>query len=305
MKKITSREKVLITGATGFVGYFLTSSLSKDYQVFATYRKGGQKNLLIKDNNIHWIESNLESDILNFPSVDYIISSAATHYQSRVYPTPMDMINTNIATIFYLSEYAKKNHVKTIIHFSTVSVHGTIKKNILGECQGVYKPNFYGATKYLGERVLCENLTSLPIKIFRLPGIVGPNYFKCWVGRVYEAAKKGNDILISNPDQIFNNITDVYDLNALVRHCIATNNFQNEVGIYNMGSRNPIKILELVNKIIKDVNSSSNVRIIESNTGAFSINIDKLTLELGFYPSDTEAILDKYILDNAERNFCE
>ena len=296
-------EKVLITGATGFVGSFLVSSLSKDYQVFATYRKGGQPNLLINNENIQWIESNLESDILDFPSVDYIVSSAATHYQSRIYPTPMDMSDTNIKSMYYLSEYAKKNTIKKIIHFSTVSIYGKVKTNILDECQGIYEPDLYGATKFVGERILYENCKNLSALIFRLPGIVGPNYYKCWVGRVLEAAKKGSNIRISNPNQIFNNITDVYELDALVRHSLAIKNPLTGIGLYNVGSRKPIEVLRLVNKIINDVNSKSDLKIIDSSPGAFSINTDKLISELNFYPSDTEAILDRYIFDNRERNY--
>lgn len=289
--------KILITGAGGFVGRHLLQDLSSaGKELLATYRREPPPYLRENSRNVQWIEADLGKTLVKLDPVDIIIHLAAVHYQSRRTPTPVDLIETNIHSTLNLCEYARKCGVKKFIHFSTVTIYGNVQVPLLTEGTPVKNPDFYGATKYLGERLLKEYSTDFPITILRLPAILGPNYFIPWIGRVLLRAFKDEPIDIFDGNKPFNNVTDVQEISRLIRLLIEKT--IPGYRIFNVGASNPIPLKEAVNLLVELAKSQSTIREISSIKKSFSIDIHQLTQIIGFEAEKTRILIERYVKSN-------
>lgn len=151
--------KVLLTGATGFVGsYIARLLLHKGYEVIATRRTSSPLHLVdeIKD-KIKWIEASL-GDILEIESAvieaDYIIHAAAlVSFQPK---DRMAMYTTNVAATHDLVNLALIHGTQKFIHISSIAALGRHKNSkLLDELvdweDSPLNTN-YAISKQLGER---------------------------------------------------------------------------------------------------------------------------------------------------------
>lgn len=177
------KQKMLITGASGFIGSFLVEeALAKGYEVFAAIRKSSNKTYL-QQNELHLIELNLSSkeilanQLRNFAqehgSFDYVIHNAGLTQAKRV----KDFFDVNFQ--------CTKNLVEALIDCGM-----SIKKFVLTSSLAAYGPgetkNFtpiktgdkqepvtaYGKSKLAAEQYV--QTQSLPYIIINPTAVYGP-----------------------------------------------------------------------------------------------------------------------------------
>ena len=150
--------KILLTGASGFIGKHLYPLLS-EHDVYPLVRHPcGLKNEIICD---------LESlNTRYLPYVDVVIHLAAkVDFDSSL----NDLINVNVIATDKLAEYAKSNNAQ-FIYTSTIMVHGKDADHMERDTE-INPDTPYAYSKWLGEKLI--RATNIHYCILRLAGVYG------------------------------------------------------------------------------------------------------------------------------------
>lgn len=153
-------EKVLVTGAYGFLGKYVIDELVKNnYKVLAFGRNKTKMQQLKKKNVDIFIGDfcNKDDALKATENVDYVIHCGAL---STVWGKREDFINTNVNGTMNLVEGCRKNKVKRFVYVSSPSIYAgkidrtNIKENDYDENN---KLNYYIESKILAEKELDKN----------------------------------------------------------------------------------------------------------------------------------------------------
>lgn len=174
--------KVLVTGATGFIGRKLCERLMNDgHQVLAAYRSAEKMASLpvgIETVQIISIGANTDwSEAL--VGVDAVVHLAArVHIMRETSADPLKEFTTvNVDATVRLAEQAIKAGVKRFIFMSTIGVNGgSSEKNSFTEADTPAPHNMYSISKKLAEDRLSEMVagTGMELVMLRAPLVYGP-----------------------------------------------------------------------------------------------------------------------------------
>lgn len=168
-------SKVLITGATGFLGkYIIEELLENKYSIIAQGRNKTKLNRLKKMYNIEIMQCDLTKIANKKIKVDYVIHAAAL---STVWGKWEDFYNSNVMGTKNVIEFCKKNNVKKLIHVSSPSIY-TEKKDRFNICEQEYNSknelNFYIKSKLMAESLIQEaNKKGIKTVVIRPRGLFG------------------------------------------------------------------------------------------------------------------------------------
>jgi nucleoside-diphosphate-sugar epimerase len=169
--------KILITGATGFVGTVLSKKLrSRGDEVIALVRKTSNISELekAKVELSYGDVTDYESLLKSSKDVDTIVHIAAV-----IHPVNVDesfYYKANTEGTRNVAKAALANNVKHVIYTSSVTAYGEIRnesKEITEDTECVNQ-GIYGKSKYQGELALKEELEGkIPYTIFRIARVMG------------------------------------------------------------------------------------------------------------------------------------
>lgn len=177
-------KKVLVTGASGFIGSFLVEAgLERDMQVWAGVRKSSSRRYL-QDTRIRFaeldftdsdrLEEQLKKHKLEHGGWDYIIHCAGV---TKCLDKADFEIGNYWATRHFIETLMRLKMVpKLFVYISSLSVFGPIReKDYSPICeQDVPRPNTaYGVSKLHSEEYL-YTMKDFPYVIFRPTGVYGP-----------------------------------------------------------------------------------------------------------------------------------
>lgn len=178
-------EKVLVTGADGFIGSHLTEMLvAKGYSVRAL----AQYNSF---NNWGWLEN---TNILNnieivtgdvrdpffckkiTEGVDTVFHLAALIAIPYSYQAPQSYVETNITGTLNICHASLENKVKRVIHTSTSEVYGTAQYVPIDEKHPLQPQSPYSASKIAADAMAMSffNSFKLPLTVARPFNTYGP-----------------------------------------------------------------------------------------------------------------------------------
>jgi len=210
-------EKVLVTGASGFIGNFICSALQQDgFEVYAAVRPSSQFSLL-SDNGVKCISH-------SFNDVDAMAEIIKTHgithfvHNAGVTRTPetKHYFDVNAGLVAYMRDAVMSTEIvpKKFVLMSSLAAYGPSDFQVSKIVDHKSEPNpvtTYGKSKLKGESVLEHS--SLPYIILRPTAVFGPREKD--ILQVFKLIRAGFAILPDIKDQ---KLTFIYvkDLAGLV-----------------------------------------------------------------------------------------
>ncbi len=223
--------KVLVTGATGFIGSALTKFLKqKEYYVIGLSRH--KKQLARQEEGIdEWVQFDLLGEEAEFigilKEVDFLIHLAGNAHETRELPySSYYQLNTLPAT--FLAKSALANGVKKIVYVSTIKVNESLESNhedyFISEQSPVNTQDNYSLSKHEAEisiEKICKD-SDVQFVILRPPLVFGAN-----VKANFLALIKLVDLGLPLPFASVNNSRSfiyVENLCAIIELCLSSEN---------------------------------------------------------------------------------
>ena len=212
--------KILITGASGFIGSFIVEeALRQGLETWAAVRKSSSKAFL-QDERIHFIELNLSSEEalkeqLQGHAFDYVVHAAGV--TKCLHKEDFRRINTEGTMNLVRAIMELKMPIKRFVYISSLSIMGAIREQQpyteIQENDTAQPNTAYGKSKLEAEEWLsrlnkelgARNEELLPYVILRPTGVYGPrerDYFM-----MFKSIKAHTDFAVGYQQQ---DITFVY-----------------------------------------------------------------------------------------------
>ena len=278
--------KVLITGATGFVGKNILAHLAKKNRIIAACYKL-KKNYSKKVKYIKFNEKILDK-LYNIDAVIQCAASTPPKYtQIKCYQN-----NQKIDDIVF--SFAKKKRIKKLIYLSSMSIYGTNKRKVVKESDFSKNLDLYGLSKLKSEKKLLKiskkNIKS--ILILRLSAILGEGCHSTFLSNLMNRFSKKQSVIIHNKDDLFNGCLHINDLSRFIEKNLA--NFKNNYDIVNIASYKPVKLEQLINLYKKKY---KNIKVVYSQvrTPTYIINVNKAVKKYKLRKINTYSTVKKYL----------
>jgi len=312
-RAIFEKKNILVAGGAGFVGSHLCDELVKDSKVICVdnFLTGDEKNIdhLLADPNFEFIKHDITKpfDLENLPGlqkfkiqfqgIQEIYNLACPNSPMRFGDNVINTLLTNSLGTKNLLDLAKKYEAK-ILHFSSSVVYGPresegkkVEETDIGRVDLLSERSSYDEGKRFAETMVInyQNFYNLDAKIIRLFRTYGPRM----------KLDDGNMI----PDFISNaldgKIVDVpADENFHTAFCYVADVVDAAVKMMNSESRGPINIgsdvevsiFDVAHRIVKMLNSESEVRQSKKHFFISPLaipDINKSRAELGWLPIQT------------------
>lgn len=180
-------NKIMVTGAFGFIGSYLTKYLLKNYEdvtVLALGRNTSQKNLRRLDDclnhprlKIAFVDFAKENMTEYFDGIDYCIHAGAKTFVDYSIRDPEPFIESNVIGTYNMLEGARKSKtLKKYIQVSTDEVYGPCTGEPFKENSTILPSNPYSSSKSSADSLAYSYFITygLPVVISRTENNYGP-----------------------------------------------------------------------------------------------------------------------------------
>lgn len=210
------KKRVLITGATGFVGYHLIeAALKQDLDVYANVRQSSSVDHL-KDLDIQYVDLNFSSVEMLTQHIDenkynYIIHAAATTKAKNL--QQYIKINADYTRNLAKATAAARHKVEKFVFVSSLAAIGPLEKpdEVLKDFSKSNPVTFYGISKAKAEDYL-NQIEGLPLIIIRPTAVYGPREKDLFI--LFKSIRSGLELYIGKQEQklSFIYVTDLAEL---------------------------------------------------------------------------------------------
>lgn len=278
---------IIVTGINSEISLNLIKILlANNINVIGLYRNKVSKEIfeLNQTKNIKLYDFDL-SKYENFnilpKNIDLIVHVAAVSNYFGV--SNEIIIDSNIIATNNLLKFAKINNVSRIIYTSSISIHGEVLKKIVNNKTPIFKPNFYGASKYISEISIESFSDSISAICLRLPGVLGVKNPNILIAKICNQLLKNEDITLYNSSNFFNNGIHVNDL-AIFIYTLITDNVWKGFNSFPISSSNPVKLVDLIKELKIKLNSSSKIINVNKKINSFVIDSDYASRNFFYKP---------------------
>ena len=279
-RPITDARRVLVTGGAGFIGSHLTEALlarGDEVVVIDDQSTGSAENLSqVADHpHLRLVNGSVgDPELLEefTAGVDEVYHLAAAVGVALIARKPMETIERNIyPTEMLLAKLrARVQRGESVRCFlaSTSEVYGKNAKETWAEDDDLVfgsttRPRWsYGASKAIDEFLALATAREygLPVVIARFFNVVGPRQTGAYgmvLPRFVEAALAGQPLVVHDDGQQVRCFAHVHDVIHAVLALMSTDDAVGRV--FNVGSDQPVSILELAEMVAAAANSSSKI----------------------------------------------
>ncbi len=245
--------KVLVTGATGFIGSHLVKDLcSKGESVRVFARKQSSLNRL-QGLDVEYFFGDLtdpESARQSVEGVD-IVYNIAGLINSPVGSHESIYWESNLITVKNLLAACVKRKIKSFVFCSSVSVMGFLDKMPADESTPCHPQNIYEKAKYEAEIICLKYFQEkgIPVSIIRPAKVYGPSDVKNF--KLFKAIAKHRFLMIGNGKTMLHPVY-VKDLVCAFQLCAHSDKSAGRT--YLIGGVRPVMLDEFVNKSAEILN---------------------------------------------------
>ncbi|MFT3933460.1 MAG: NAD(P)-dependent oxidoreductase [Chitinophagaceae bacterium] len=214
------KNKLLITGASGFLGYHLIeAALSAGYEVYAGVRKSSNTTHLDKSKitvvDINMADADAVKTLLEKYGITHIIHGAALTRAK----TESDYNFSNATLTRNLAIAAAGAGVKKFVFVSSLAALGPSADGKPIEENAVPQPvTWYGKSKLLAENYLRE-IKSLPFIVLRPTAVYGPREKDLFL--LVQSVKRGMEVYIGRGEQKLSFVY-VKDVASIAVRCLSS-----------------------------------------------------------------------------------
>ena len=245
-------KKVLVTGATGFLGSYILKELKGKYDIISVGRNK-EKLMEIKkdDSKIECISADLAElkEVLDFPEADIVVHSAAL---STIWGSKKEFIKNNVTATENIIKYCRAKKARRLVYVSTPSVY-TGKKDRFNVRENEFdcgnKLNYYIETKIAAEKKVLEaESDGLDVVIIRPKGLIGIGDTSI-LPRIIEANNKIGIPVFKGKEDILVDMTSVENTAYAILLCMEKEGVSGEIfNITNGEPTNQKKLLKYVSE---------------------------------------------------------
>lgn len=308
----------LITGGAGFIGSNLVKKIIDNNKIIILDNFNDYYNPLIKENNIKEFmnnsncklyrgdirDINILNDIFSNNNIDCVIHLAAMAGVRNSILNPMLYQEVNCNGTLNILEVMKNHGVNKLIFISSSSVYANCGEKIFSEDIKVDS----SISPYAATKKSCEVMTHVYHKLYNIDTIIlrlftvyGPKQ------RPDLAISKFTNLILNNkPIDMYgdgNTYRDYTYIDDTVNGIISSINYlYNNTNIYeiiNIGSSNPIKLIDMINILGNKLNKEVIINKMNMQLGDVNYtyaDITKAKKLLGYTPKISfEEGIDKYV----------
>lgn len=314
--------KVLVTGAAGFIGFYLSQQLlARGDQVIGLDNLNDYYDVNLKLKRVEQLKSNpqfnfVELDLADRQGIENLFSKQqferVVHLAAQAgvrfsIDNPHAYFESNLVGFGNILEGCRHNNVEHLVYASSSSVYGANKTQPFSEHHNVDHPvSLYAATKKANELMAhtYSSLYQLPTTGLRFFTVYGP-----W-GRpdmAYFSFTK--NILEGTPINVFNNgdmyrdftyIDDIIEGVVRTLDNVASSNTSWDgqtpdpatsyapYRVYNIGNNNPVKLMDFIGAIEKAVGKEAIKNFMPMQQGdvpSTCADVSALEADVGFKPN--------------------
>ena len=247
-----TKQKILVTGATGFIGRHLVEALVE---------RGYNVRCLVRKNSDFGYLSNLGvelvyGDITDKPSLLNAVQDITSvfHLAGIIgkWGVPEETYwNIHVLGTEFLLDCCIEKKVKRFIYCSSAGVLGPIKKPLANEDHPYNPSNIYEKVKAEAEKKVLNCKAKLDVTVIRPEFVYGPGDLH--VLKMFNAVQKGKFYIIGNGESLLHP-TYVDDLIYCFLRCLENKNTIGEV--YLVVGETPVKVKDLVRIIAEELGVS-------------------------------------------------
>lgn len=254
------RQKVLVTGASGYLGSRICLHLANEgYAVTALCHSKipSEESWVKKMDKVLLGDVRDEQFVLEIAKYEYDILVhlvSLDHHESK--GNPIFVSSVNITPVWFLLDTFSQKGLKKFIYFSTAQVYGMLEDEVISESRQLFTQSPYGLTHQIGE-VICDyynrNL-DIDCHVVRLSNSYGAPIFEennCWwlvVNDLCRMAYTENRIVLQSDGSPLRDFIHGWDVCSGVQAIIETNE---KHPVYNLSSGVTLSILEIAHVVKK------------------------------------------------------
>ena len=257
--------KILITGACGHIGSYLSENIYKIKKVSKAILidnlKSNRFNSLFhsqKKNNLNFFVRDLNNiNCLNdFNNIDTIIHCASMTNAEKSFGKEKEMYKNNLNAMKTVIRYCKKKNTK-LIHISSTSVYGKQAEVVDENCEKKFlnPQSPYAKIKLIEENLLKKNSNNLKYNTFRFGTIAGVSKgirFHTAVNKFCFNAALNNKIEVYKTAlHQYRPYLSIRDSFEVFKFCLEKNFFKNDIFNILTGNFTVNQILNKIKKIKK------------------------------------------------------
>ncbi len=249
--------RVLMTGATGFIGRNLAPALAAEerLEVESVDRAAG-----FDLSDPGWTA--------RLPAGADVVVHLAQSRGYREFPAAADDIfRVNVAATFELLEWSRKHRVRRFLFASTGNVYER-RAGRLEEGDGLAPQSFYDATKLTGEHLVEQYSEFFQTVVMRIFGVYGPGQEDMLVPLMIQRVGSGEEITLAQGAGVHMTPLYIDDCTEMIKELVTSERLERH-NVFNLAGSEAVHLGDVVRHLERILGKRANVVLRADETPVF------------------------------------